>query len=160
MPLSYPPKRSSSIFASMRGDHAAFRINELDPVLDWHKEKLDFRVIGQMSLNGMTFTQIAPANDDAFRLELVSGPGAVDRPNNEDLISSFGLHGWHHVGFRVDDVDETVAELRRRDVDITLEPTDNADWEMRVAFITDPWGTRSNCFSIKVFSIRTIGVDT
>ena len=135
----------------MRGDHAAFRINELDPVLDWYKDKLDFRVIGQMSLNGMTFTQIAPANDDTFRLELVSGPGAVDRSNNEDLISSFGLHGWHHVGFRVDDVDETVAELRRRGVHITLEPTDNADWEMRVAFFADPWGNTIELIQYKNF---------
>jgi len=151
MSLSYPPRRSSSIFASMRGDHAAFRINELDPVVDWYKDKLDFRVIGQMSLNGMTFTQIAPVNDDTFRLDWSLALVLLIDTNNEDLISSFDLHGWHHVGFRVDDVDETVAELRRRGVHITLEPTDNADWEMRVAFLADPWGN-----TIELIQYKTV----
>ena len=141
MPLSSTSLNASSPFASMRGDHASFRVSNLDEALAWHLEKLDFRVVSNSEANGMTFTLIAPANDDAFRLELLSGPGAVERPgSNDDLAGSLSLNGWNHVCLRVGSVDETVAELKRRDVRILLEPTDNAGMQVRVAFFADPWG--------------------
>ena len=141
MPLS-TPLNALSPFASMRGDHAGFRVPDLDEALSWYREKLDFRVVGSTEVNGLGFTLIAPANDDVFRPELVSGPGAVQRPgSNDGLAGSLSLDGWNHLCLRVGSVDEAVAELRRRDVRILLEPTDNAGLQVRVAFFADPWGT-------------------
>lgn len=131
---------SSGVFASMRGDHVGLRVGDLDAALAWYRNKLDFRVVRAFEMNGLTFTEMALAGDDVFRLELVSGAGAADRPNTDDLMDSFRLHGWHHLCLRVDDVDETVAELKRRGVRVTLDPHYNPEWKVRVAFFADPWG--------------------
>jgi catechol 2,3-dioxygenase-like lactoylglutathione lyase family enzyme len=131
---------NSGVFAFMRGDHVGLRVRDLDAAVAWYRDKLDFRVVRAFEMNGLTFTEMALAGDEMFRLELVSGAGAADRPNTIDLMDSFHLHGWHHLCLRVDDVDKTVAELKRRKVHVTLDPHYNPDWKVRVAFFADPWG--------------------
>jgi glyoxylase I family protein len=44
------------------------------------------------------------------------------------------------LGIRVDDVDATVDELKRRGVKIVSEPHDVAAMGLRLAFFADPWG--------------------
>jgi catechol 2,3-dioxygenase-like lactoylglutathione lyase family enzyme len=50
------------------------------------------------------------------------------------------LPGWHHISFRIDNVDHTIDELKRRDLTIVAEPRDVAAMGLRVAFFADPWG--------------------
>ena len=126
--------------STARVAHVALRVSDRDAGVAWYRDKLGMRVARAFDLNGMTFTEMAMESADPFRLELVSGEGAMDRPGNGELIDSFRLHGWHHLGVWVDDVDQAVAELTSRDVRITLEPTDNLEWKVRVAFFADPWG--------------------
>lgn len=45
------------------------------------------------------------------------------------------------VHFQVDDVDQTVAELRAKGVVIVAEPTDRPTWGSRTAHFRDPDGT-------------------
>lgn len=141
MPLFSPPPNALSPFASMRGDHAGLRVADLDDALAWYGEKLDFRIVGSGESPGLKYTQIAPADDNVFRLELLTGPGAVQRGGfDDDLAGGLSLDGFNHVCLRVGSVDETVAELKRRDVRILLEPIDNPELQIRVAFFADPWG--------------------
>ena len=140
MPLFFPATNSSSPLASMRGDHAGVRVPDLQSALAWYSDKLDFRLTGSTEGAGLTWAFIAPANNDSFQIELAAGPGAVDRPAAQELKDSLGLHGWHHVCLRVDSVDETLAELRRRDVKIVAGPMDFDEIRCRCAFFEDPWG--------------------
>ncbi len=42
--------------------------------------------------------------------------------------------------FRVDNVDEVIAQLKQRAVTVVSEPHDVVAMGIRVAFIADPWG--------------------
>ena len=45
----------------------------------------------------------------------------------------------HHPGFSVDNVDDVIEDLKRRDVNIVSEPHDVPVMGLRVAFFADPW---------------------
>ena len=98
-----------------------------------------------MSLAGLTFAFLYLAGDDSFHFELLAGAGADNRRPYKDLHDSYKMSGWHHIGFRVESVDNAIDELKRRGVTIVSEPHDVAAMGLRVAFFADPWG---NLFEI------------
>ena len=55
------------------------------------------------------------------------------------MRESYDLAGWHHLGIQVDDVDATIAELKRRGVKIVTQPRDVEALGLRIAFFADPW---------------------
>jgi catechol 2,3-dioxygenase-like lactoylglutathione lyase family enzyme len=132
-------------FGSWKIDHAAIRVPDFDTAIAWYAQKLDFRLKQSLSLAGLTFALLSPADDDTFVFELLIGPGADDRRPYQDLHDSYKTGGWHHMGFRVENVDGTVKELKRRGVRIVTEPRDVPAMKLRVAFFADPWG---NIFEI------------
>ena len=141
MPLTSTPLNAASPFASMKGDHVGLRVPDLDDALAWYGEKLDFRIMDNGDSPGLEYTWLAPANDDSFRLELLVGPGSVQRTGfDDDLAGSLSLDGFNHIGLSVGSVDDAVMELKQRDVRILLEPIDNPALQVRVAFFADPWG--------------------
>ncbi len=135
---------------TLRGAHVGLRVAERDAAVTWYREKLDMHETRAFDLNGMTFTEMALAGDPTFRIELVSGPGADGGPKSDDLYASFGAPGWHHLGLWVDDVDAAVETLRDRGVTVALEPVDNDDWKVRVAFVVDPWSNVIELLQSKV----------
>ncbi len=139
-PQTSPGPKTSSPFASWKVDHAGIRVPDFEEAVAWYTNVLDFRLLESVSLGNLTFGFISPAADDVFRFEILAGPGAAERPPYDDLHESYNLSGWHHLGIRVDDVDATVAELKRRGVRIVSEPHDVAVMGLRLAFFTDPWG--------------------
>ena len=141
MPTVSPPLNPASPFASMMPHHAGIRVPDLDAALSWYGDKLDLRVVGRSEANGMSFTLLGLPDHDGFRLELLHGPGSAPQPNvSDDLIGGLSVPGFNHVGLQIADVEEAVSELKRRGVKILLEPFDNAELQLRVAFFTDPWG--------------------
>ena len=135
----------SGPFASWKVDHAAIRVPDFNAAMAWYTEKLDFRLKHSVPLAGLTFAILASAADDAFTFELLAGAGADNRPIYADLHDSYKMAGWHHVCFRVENVDRAVQELKRRSVKIVTEPKDVAAMGLRVAFFADPW---DNIFEI------------
>lgn len=142
MPTPTTPSASntSSPFASWKLEHVAIRVPDFDAAVAWYTEKLDFRVTTSLPLAGLTFAFLSPAADDSVHFELLAGPGAASRPPYNDLHASYEMSGWHHIGFRVDSVDDTIDELKRRGVTIVTGPKDVAAMGLRVAFFADPWG--------------------
>jgi glyoxylase I family protein len=131
----------STPFTSWKFEHAAIRVPDFEMAVAWYAEKLDFRLAKSSVLNEKTYGfLIAPAIDAGFSIELIAGPGAEIRPAYQDLGSSLRLSGLHHLAFRVNSVDETIIELRRRGVTIVNEPHDVPKLSLRVAFFADPWG--------------------
>jgi glyoxylase I family protein len=145
-----PPAGAASPFASWKVEHAGIRVPDFQVALSWYREKLDFRLTRSLTLGGLTFGFVMPPADECFSFELLAGPGADDRPAYEDLHASYRLAGWHHICFRVDNVDEAIEALKRRGVTIVSEPHDVPAIGRRVAFFADPWG---NLFEV----IRTLG---
>ena len=135
-----PADNTSSPFASWRADHCGIRVPDFDEAIAWYTDTLDFRLLRSVSIGNLTFGFVAPAADDTFSFEIMGGPGAASRPPYENLHESYDLAGWHHVGIRVENVDNAVDELKRRGVKIVSEPHDVAVMGLRLAFFADPWG--------------------
>jgi len=72
------PAKTSSPFASWRGEHAGIRVPDYAAAAKWYTKKLDFRIVYLWPFGELTFAYILPAADDTFRPELVGGPGAAE----------------------------------------------------------------------------------
>lgn len=131
---------TTSPFASWRGDHAGIRVPDFAAAVAWYGDTLDFRLLGQMPLGEKTLAFMAPAADEHFRIELIAGPGCTARAHFDQLSDTHATGGWHHLCFRVDDVDATIAELQRRAVRIVSPARAVPALGIRFAFIADPWG--------------------
>jgi glyoxylase I family protein len=133
-------KPTDSDFTSWKVDHTAIRVPDFDAAIAWYTNALGFRLLKQVSFAGLTFAFLSPAGGGDFVFELLAGPGAGARPTYQDLHDSYRLAGWHHVCFRVDNVDDAIERLRKRSVKIVSEPHDVVPMGLRVAFFCDPWG--------------------
>jgi catechol 2,3-dioxygenase-like lactoylglutathione lyase family enzyme len=139
-PITPSTANASSPFASLKINHSAIRVPDSDTAVTWYAERLDFRLRQSVTLAGLTFSFLYPPADDSFHFELLAGSGADNRRPYKDLRDSYKVSGWHHIGFRVESVDKTIDELKRRSVTIVSEPHDVAAMGLRVAFFADPWG--------------------
>jgi lactoylglutathione lyase/glyoxylase I family protein len=79
-------------------------------------EKLDFRVIHEWPFGDLKLAYLAPATDDNFWIEFLAGGKPTNQPDYSDLNESLHQAGYHHFCINVDSVDETLAELRKREV--------------------------------------------
>jgi glyoxylase I family protein len=131
---------NSSPFSSWKVDHAGIRVPDFEEAVAWYTKTLDFRLLKSVSIGEITFGFISPVADDRFSFEILAGPGAASRPPYEDLHGSYNMSGWHHLGIRVQSVDDSVNELKRRGVKIVSEPHDVPSMGLRLAFFADPWG--------------------
>jgi lactoylglutathione lyase/glyoxylase I family protein len=137
---NHPPKNPGSPFASMAGHHVAVRVPDYETGKMWYTEKLDFRVLHEWPYGGMQLAYLGPPDDDNFHVELLAGAGPEMPPVYDDIAVSLGRGGYHHFCMRVESVDETLAELRRRGVTVIGEPFEVEDTSSRLGFFTDPWG--------------------
>lgn len=135
-----PATNSNSKFASMKGSHVAMRVPDFEASKKWFVEKLDFRVIHEWPFGNLQLAYLAPANDDNFWIELLAGGAPANQPDYSDLNESLHQAGYHHFCINVDSVDETLAELNKRDVKTVGEPFNLAVIGRRLAFFSDPWG--------------------
>jgi catechol 2,3-dioxygenase-like lactoylglutathione lyase family enzyme len=137
--ITTTPRTNDSPFTTWKVDHSAIRVPDFEAAVAWYTNKLDFRLLKHLTFAGLTFAFLEPAGG-GFVFELLAGLGAEARPKYEDLHDSYRLAGWHHVCFRVSNVDEAIEQLRKRSVKIVSEPHDVAPMGLRVAFFSDPWG--------------------
>jgi catechol 2,3-dioxygenase-like lactoylglutathione lyase family enzyme len=141
MPTS-PPLNPRSALASMKGHHVALRVRDFEESKRWFVEKLDFRVLHEWPSEDQRqrLAYLAPANDDAFHIELIGDGSLHSKPKYIDLQDSLCQAGYHHLSLNVDNVDKTIAELRRRKVKMIGKPFEVRDINRRLAFFSDPWG--------------------
>ncbi|MCS5732296.1 VOC family protein [Herbiconiux daphne] len=141
MPLpADPAPNPSSPFASMRGHHTGIRYPDFEDARSFWVDKLDWRVLQIWPYGDLTLAYVSPPNQDEFHLEILAGPGAEPQAEYADVDASLVVNGYNHVCLSVDSVDDTLAELRRRGVDVVNEPFELDDISARLAFFRDPWG--------------------
>ena len=140
---SYPEKRPESPFASFAGHHVAVRVADYDQAMDWYTQKLDFRLLSEWEWAGLRFAYLLPPNDDGFHFEIMGGgPSPRPRPGYADVEESLREAGYHHFCLRVADLDQALAELRRRGVPVLGEPFDLPEAGARLVVLADPWGNQ------------------
>lgn len=138
--IKLPAKNTKSPFSTMRGAHVAVRVPDYEASKKWYMEKLDFRLIHEWPFGDLQLAYLAPANDDNFWIELLAGGNPAPAANYTDLNESLHPSGYHHFCIDVPSVDDSLAELRRRGVNIIGEAFDLPAIGKRLAFISDPWG--------------------
>lgn len=138
--IKLPSRNEASIFSNMRGAHVGLRAADYNTIVKWYQEKLDFRLLHEWPFGDLQLAYMAPANDDNFWVEILAGGNPVPQADYTDLGESLHPAGYHHFCIDVTDVDETIAELRRRDVNIVGEPFDLPVIGKRLGFIADPFG--------------------
>lgn len=140
--LTLPAKSTPSLFADMRGHHIAIRVPDRDIVIQWYRDKLDWRVTHTWPHADQQLAYLAPPNDDHFMVELLAGGdlGPHMAPACKDLGESLRHAGYHHFCLTVADIEATMNELRRRDVTILAEPFQVSEIGRKIAFFADPFG--------------------
>jgi glyoxylase I family protein len=135
-----PPRNPDSPFASMRAHHTGIRYPDYEDARSFWVDKMEWRVLQTWPYGELTLAYVMPPDQDDFHLEILAGPGATAQQEFADVDASLGVHGLNHVCIEVDSVDETLAELRARGVDVVNEPFEIEDISARLAFFRDPWG--------------------
>ena len=121
--------------------HIALRVDDAKASKDWFLTKLDFHVDREFSFNGMDFVWLCPKESTVPVIELIGGDLQASRPPYENPLESLKQPGFHHICFQVNDIEQVMSELRRRDVKILIEVMAGAPGSgvKKGAFIADPW---------------------
>ena len=137
-----PSQNTVSPFADMHGHHVAVRAPSLEEAKDFYVGKLDFRVVAEWDFEDEKLAYLAPPADDHLWVEILGGGDTLPteaRPYT-GLGDSLQYSGYHHLCLDVDSVEDTLAELRQRDVKIVAEPWVLPAISRKLAFLADPFG--------------------
>ncbi|PSS59543.1 bleomycin resistance protein [Ensifer sp. NM-2] len=105
----------------LRLHHVGVVVQDLQASLVWYRDHLGFEQQYSFTLPGAQVTMIA--RGDA-RLELFQVEGAAPMANERKEVETIlKLGGVNHFGLIVDDVDETVAALAGKGVEIVIPPS-------------------------------------
>ena len=135
--IQIPAKNTQSVFNSVKGAHVALRVPNFEASKKWYMEKLDFRVVHEWPFGDLQLAYLAPPNDDNFWIELLAGANPTPQNVYTDLNESLHPAGYHHFCLNVSRVDETLSELKKRNVSIIGEPFDLPAIGKRLAFFAD-----------------------
>ena len=142
-PLTFSEKNTASKFSDIKAGHVAIRTTEYDAIIKWYLEKLDFRIVREWTAGEMQFAYLALPNDNDFMIEIL-GIKSSELIINEEIKS-----GYDHLCFNVENLDETIEELKSRNITIVRSFSVPAIGK-RCAFVTDPFGNKIEfCDDIK-----------
>ena len=111
-------------------DHIHLRTRDPQGMAEFFHHILDAKILESVQSDGVARTDL---DIDGLRVFIAPVPADADMassPREPHL-------GLDHFGFRVDNVDETVAELKRRGADIAVEPRTIRPG-VRIAFVRAP----------------------
>lgn len=134
--IEMPAKNAHGINGTMKAGHVGLRTTDYEGTIRWYTEKLGFRTLKKYAVGELHMAFLAPANDDNFWLEVLSGGATGTAHDSSQPIVS----GFQHFCLAVEDVDETLAALRERGVTVSREPFNVPVIGKRCGFITDLYG--------------------
>ena len=120
---------------TIRMDHIAITVQDLERSVAFYRDLLGFDVLGQRLLDDGSITLVFLRSKGAC-LELFEYRGQ-DAHTATDVPNTTG--GYKHVALQTDDVDALAAKLKAAGVPFHLDPLD-ATGGVRLAFFRDPDG--------------------
>ena len=121
----------------MQIDHLMISVPNYKETIEWYQSKFDATIEKEWTVNELDL-QLAYLNVHGFRLEVVGSPqarsGMPEMSNFDEMLKTTGIG---HFCFRVDSVDNTIAELNRKGVPTLIEPLDAPQVDLRVGFVKD-----------------------
>lgn len=138
--FNMPKLNPISPLSDISGNHVGLRVPDYEAAKKWWVEKLDFRVIHEWPYADEKLAYLAPAHDNNFWVEILAGGKLKPQPTYKDLAESLETPGLHHICIHVKNIENTVAELKKRGVTMVGEIFYLRDITRKLAFIADPWG--------------------
>lgn len=123
---------SAQADAGIRTSSALIKTLDLEPTVAWYKDNLGFR---PLSVESRTQSRRAILERQGFLLEIAADEHATSQPKT-DVDSTSGL-GEPVLSIMVQNVDEDIARLESRGVEIVREPQDDLNGGFRTGLITD-----------------------
>ena len=111
-------------------DHIHLRTRDPQGMAEFFHRIFDAKIIESVQSDGVARTDL---DIDGLRVFIAPVPADADMASSPQEPHL----GLDHFGFRVDNVDETVAELKRRGADIAVEPRTIRPG-VRIAFVRAP----------------------
>ena len=115
--------------AKFTWEHIHLRSPDPEATAQWYHDKLGADVIRSKQADGSNRIDINLSGQKVF-IALAQPGKAAEAPNSPYL-------GLDHFGMTVDDIDTAVAELKRKGVAFTMEPT-AIRAGVKIAFLTAP----------------------
>jgi catechol 2,3-dioxygenase-like lactoylglutathione lyase family enzyme len=137
----------SGLLAKSRVHHVALRVVDAQASKSWLITMLDFEVENEFTFQDTDFIWIRPAQSKAPVIELIGGAEQISRPARENVsaveeaLARLKQPGFNHICLQVDDCEQAMAELRRRNVKVLLDvmAAPPGSGVKKCAFILDPW---------------------
>lgn len=131
-PITFTKKNTNSKFNDFKASHVGIRTTKYNEIIKWYEENLDFRIIRKWMVGDIQLAFIAPPNDNDFIIEIIC------YDSNEKSNEGIKL-GYNHLSFSVQNLDETIEELTKREIPIERSFSVPIIG-LRVAFISDTFG--------------------
>jgi catechol 2,3-dioxygenase-like lactoylglutathione lyase family enzyme len=128
-----------SPFSTSIVHHFGLRVEDAEAAKRWLTTMLGFRVEREFQFAGHDFVFLSAGGARSPVIELIGGPLEDERLPPENISDVLKLAGWNHLCLQVGNVEECIADLRRRGVRILIDVFDGAAG-LKIAFIADPWG--------------------
>lgn len=105
----------------LRPHHGGISVASLDASIDWYACMLGFELESRQFIAQIP-AEVAFIRNADFRIELFQLEGARPLPaERREPHLDLRTHGHKHLCFAVDDVPQSIAELRARGADIVFE---------------------------------------
>jgi len=115
-------------------DHIHLRTKQTRAMAEYFEKMFDAKIVESVQSDGVPRIDL---DIDGLMVFIAEVPADTDIPASPHEPHT----GLDHFGFRVDDVDETVADLKRRGADIAVEPHTIRPG-VRIAFVRAPEDVR------------------
>jgi len=110
--------------------HLHFKCSDMEASIRFFQEVFDGEELSRLEFQGMPIVRMQ-VGGEIFSF-------SPQEPGEEvESVTKPARYGLYHIGLRVKDLDQAVAEIRRRGLTITKEPTAVTD-QVRVAFFLGP----------------------
>lgn len=117
-----------------RPSSASIRTPDFDESVQWYQNKLGFRLLATRTLVG---GRVAVLERSGFLLEIAEADHPMPVTPEQEVQATGAATRFPVVSLLVPDVDQEVARLREKGVDILEEPQDDLESAYRVAQIRD-----------------------
>jgi lactoylglutathione lyase/glyoxylase I family protein len=118
----YAGAQSPPPFAAARGAFLALSVADVDASAKWYVDKLDLKIVKHQSRSPAGDSVATILEGRGLIVELIQHVNAKPlRQAAPALSRTFEIHGIFKTGLVVDDLDATLAEFRRRSVDVAFE---------------------------------------